>query len=65
MGVLLKVNLEESVELMVLDEKEISEQQYAGHNFIDLNISSEKSDTTPGIGWLLGVSYKRINSFMV
>ena len=32
---------------------------YAGINFNDLNISSDKFGTTLGIGWQLGASYKR------
>jgi hypothetical protein len=32
---------------------------YAGLNFNEINISSEKFNTTLGIGWLIGASYKR------
>jgi hypothetical protein len=32
---------------------------YAGINFNQLNLSAQKYETTMGIGWLLGASYKR------
>ena len=32
---------------------------YAGVNFNKINISSEKFNTTMGVGWLMGASYKR------
>ena len=32
---------------------------YAGVNFNNLNISSEKFNTTTGVGWLLGATHKR------